>query len=69
MTEKELKIEQAAFKTWYIPRLCWNGNYRITAFELNKDFKLNNGLRFAVERDGKLIEVWRKEGKGYVKVI
>lgn len=63
MTEKELKIEQAAFKTWYIPRLCWNGNYRITASELS------SGLRFAVERDGKLIEVWRKEGKGYVKVI
>lgn len=63
MTNQELKIEQAAFKTWYIPRLCGNCSYRITACELS------SGLRFAVERDGKLEEIWRKEGTEYLMVL
>ena len=63
MTYRELKQENAAFKTWYIPRICKAGTYRMHATELS------SGLRFAVERDNKLIEIWKKEGKKYERVL
>lgn len=53
MTEQELKQEQAAFKTWYVNRLCKAGTWRIRVAEIS------TGLRFAVE----------KEGKGYRRII
>lgn len=63
MSNKELKIELAAFKTWYVPRICRAGTYHFSATELS------SGLRFAVERDKHLEEIWCKENGQYKRVI
>lgn len=63
MTEQELKQEQAAFKTWYVNRLCKAGTWRIRVAEIS------TGLRFAVEKDGKLEELWCRDGKEYKRII
>jgi hypothetical protein len=64
MSDKELKAENAAFKEWYINGGHLKaGRWSFTAIEIS------SGLRFAVMDNRKLQEIWRKEGKGYERVV
>lgn len=59
MTEREIKQKAAAFKTWFTARIHYAGTYRCAAAELS------SGLRFTVERDGKLWRIYKEsERKG-----
>lgn len=63
MSTDELKKELATFKTWRIARLAGNGTWRMYVVELS------SGVRFSVERDGQLVEIWKREVGGYERVI
>ena len=66
MSGRELKAENTAFKEWYV-----NGGHLKAGKWSFAVFGLSSGLRFAVMDDHKLqeMEIWRKEGKGYERVI
>lgn len=64
MSDKELKAENTAFKEWYVN----NGHLKPWRIVFAA-FEILSGLRFTVSYDHKLQEIWRKEGKGYERVI
>jgi hypothetical protein len=64
MTAKELKIKCAKFKQWYITeRKMHAGVYRIAVSELS------TGVRYLVQVDNSLGELWKDGDKGYERII
>lgn len=63
MSYKEQKEKQATFKAWYVNRLCLSGTYRVRVTDIKGD------VRYVVERDGHLHEIWKDGATGYERVI
>ena len=72
MKESELKQARAAFKAWYTNRLCTGGTYRVlvTFCEQPSWIEGNGapGVRYVVERDGMLHQVWKDGKDGYERI-
>lgn len=64
MTAKELKIKCAKFKEWYINAGKMRaGVYRIAVSELS------TGVRYLVQIDNSLGELWKDGDNGYERII